>query len=185
MANYFVLFSSLVQMNVHILFCPVCILLPLAYKQQIQHFYSLLFSLQQIGVWEWLHFSKELICKNKSAGKKTKHSRDNDFFLNFSVRAAWVCGSNYTHELSEPHVECLEGQGEERLIEGTHGTEASHKTGRYPCLSSVCKCGGPEWQSRAQLAIKLARHVTNNKDFICMLVTSRSTRDMFAAEKGQ
>lgn len=54
---------------------------------------------------------KELIYKNKSAGKKTTHSIDYDFFLNFAVRAAWVCGSNYTHELSEPHVESLEGWG--------------------------------------------------------------------------
>jgi len=55
---------------------------------------------------------KELIYKNKLAGEKNKHSIDTDFFLNFAVRAAWACGSNYTHRLSKLHMESVGRQGE-------------------------------------------------------------------------
>lgn len=37
---------------------------------------------------------------------------DSDFFLNFAERAVWVCGSRYTCELSKPHTENVEGQGQ-------------------------------------------------------------------------
>lgn len=157
-------------MSIHVLFCPVSILLPLAYKKQMWHFPSLVFPLQQIGAWELLHCLKDCIYKKASAGEKKIGS---DFFLNFVVRAEWMCGSSYTHELSKPHIKCW----------GTEQGRAHHVLQRHPwgrgstqnqqvpvlifCLLfswvSLSKYSGPREQDRAQVSLKLARGVKNNK----------------------
>lgn len=189
--NYFLLFSSLVQMNIHILFCPIYILLPLAYKLQIQHFYSLLFPLQRIGVWKQLHSLKELIYKNNSAGKKNKPLIDSDLLQDFAVRTAWACGSSCTHELRKPHMENVEGQGER----GAHHVLRRDPRGRgltqhrqMPVLSfcllfswTSASMVAQSSKAGSQLALKLARDVKNNKDFIGMFVQGR---DRLAAERG-
>lgn len=177
--NFFLLFSCLVHMNIHVLFCPVSILLPLAYKQQMWHFPSLVFPLQQIGAWELLHCLKDHIHKKASVGEKKIGS---DFCLNFVVRAEWMCGSSYAHELSKPRRKRWgTGQGRALCFRGTMG-QRLHTQPASACtyflfavLLGLSKCGGPEGQGRAQVSLKLARGVKNNKAFTGRMVTSRSS----------